>query len=446
MNIHFKYLVFIFGAALLLMFAAFFNAYPIVYSDTSTYLASGFQLETPFDRPITYGLFLRLSSLNGLSLWGTIFFQALITSFLIVETIRIFIKEKFEIPVIIIIAFLSFFTGLSWTVSQLIPDIFTPLALLSMILILFHRSGKWKTALFYFIFLLSAAMHMSHLLLFSLILFTIILLRNKILPTETSFQKNLRFGILLLLIGASILTMGSALSKSRHVFFMGAMLEHGILKEFLDDNCITKPYSLCPYKDSLPGKAYVFIWDKEKSPLYKTGSWNDVKPEYNEIINATLTQPKYIKMHIAASLKASADQLLKFKINDGNGSFLKGTVLYERVDKYVPGDIESYSASMQNQNRLGFTDTWNILFTIVIIVSILILLILPQGIRSAFKTDLGNIILITLFAVILNGWDCGTFANAIDRLGCKMIWMLPMFAAIILVKMIREKNIVKKNQ
>jgi hypothetical protein len=423
------------------MFDAFFNAYPIVYSDTSTYLASGLQLETPFDRPITYGLFLRLSSLNGLSLWGTVFFQALITSFLIAETIKIFIKEKVEMAALIIIAFLSFFTGLSWTVSQLIPDIFTPLALLSMILILFNRSGKWKTALLYFIFLLSAAMHMSHLILFSLILFTIFLLRNKILPAETSFQKNSRFVILLLLIGASVLTMGSALSKSRHIFFMGAMLEHGILKKFLDDNCNTKPYSLCAYKDSLPDKAYVFIWDKEKSPLYKTGSWNDVKPEYNEIISATLTQPKYIKMHISASINATADQLTKFKINDGNGSFLKGTTLYERIEKYVPNDLKIYSASKQNQSKLGFTDSWNLIFIIVVTISILIIMISPQGIRIAFKTDLGNIIQITLIAIILNAWDCGTFANAIDRLGCKMIWLIPMLAAITLIKSLKEKNV-----
>lgn len=442
----YKYLFFILFGALLLMLDAFFNGYPIVYSDTSTYLASGFELETPFDRPITYGLFVWLTSLNGLSLWGTIFFQALITSFLIMEIIHLFFKDRSEIAGILIIAFLAFFTGLSWTISLLIPDIFTPIALLSMILILFNKSGKCKTALLYFIFLLSVSMHMSHLILFSSIVFMIIIFRKKILPVETAYKKNIRLGILFLLIGASVLTMGSALSKSRHVFFMGAMLEHGILKTFLDDNCNSKSYSLCAYKDSLPDKAYVFIWDKETSPLYKTGSWNDVKPEYNEIISATLTQPKYIKLHITASLKASADQLSKFKINDGNGIFLKGTVLHERVEKYVPNDIESYSASKQNQSRLGFTDTWNVIFSIVVVLSILILLISPQGIRSVFKTDQGNVILLVFVAVILNAWDCGTFANAIDRLGCKMIWLLPMFAAIILVKMLREKNIVERNQ
>ena len=63
---NFKFLIFVFLGALCLMLDAFCNGFPIVYSDTSTYIASGLELETPFDRPITYGLFLRFFSLNGL--------------------------------------------------------------------------------------------------------------------------------------------------------------------------------------------------------------------------------------------------------------------------------------------------------------------------------------------------------------------------------------------
>lgn len=73
-----KPIISIFIGAVILMTDAFYNGFPVVYSDTSTYLASGFEWETPFDRPITYGIFLRIFSLNGTSLWLVIFFQALI--------------------------------------------------------------------------------------------------------------------------------------------------------------------------------------------------------------------------------------------------------------------------------------------------------------------------------------------------------------------------------
>jgi hypothetical protein len=77
---HSKFILFVTLGALGLMLDAIYNGYPLVYSDTSTYLASGFELQTPVDRPITYGLFIRLTSLNGFSLW--IPFFSVINTFL----------------------------------------------------------------------------------------------------------------------------------------------------------------------------------------------------------------------------------------------------------------------------------------------------------------------------------------------------------------------------
>jgi hypothetical protein len=71
------------------MLAAFYNGYPLLYSDTSTYLASGFELQTPVDRPITNGIFLRIFSLNGLTLFAAAFFQSLLLSCLILLNLKI---------------------------------------------------------------------------------------------------------------------------------------------------------------------------------------------------------------------------------------------------------------------------------------------------------------------------------------------------------------------
>jgi hypothetical protein len=424
------------------MFDAFYNHFPIVYSDTSTYLASGFQLETPMDRPITYGLFLRLTSLNGVSLWLTIFFQALIVSFLIFKLMKRLLNEKIYLKAFFItIIFLSLFTGLSWTVCQLIPDIFTSVGLLTCVLLLWGRFNKQENIFLFFLFFLSVAMHMSHLLLFGLLLLIVVLLRKRLLPLQDFPKRNIQLTLLFILTGTSILTMGAALSKSKHIFFMGAMAEHGILKQYLDESCSTHAYKLCAYKDSLPEKAYQFVWEDD-SPLQKIGTWSDVKPEFSEIISATLTQPKYIKLHIAASLSATVDQLMKFGINDGNGSFLHGTRLHERISLYCPHDISAYNSSRQSRNELGFTAPWNIAFTIITLLGLLVLVIIPGGLRHAFTTTGGNIIFVVFVAILLNAWDCGTFANAIDRLGCKMIWLLTFMATITILKYVwrNEKN------
>ena len=117
MNSKLKTLLTITSGALLLLFSAYINGFPIVYSDTSTYLASGFELEAPFDRPIMYGLLLRLSSLNGISLWFTIFSQGLIVSILIYKLLRTCVPKLKSINLIFIsiIAFISLCTSASWT-------------------------------------------------------------------------------------------------------------------------------------------------------------------------------------------------------------------------------------------------------------------------------------------------------------------------------------------
>lgn len=214
---------------------------------------------------------------------------------------------------------------------------------------------------------------------------------------------------------------------------MGAMVEHGIVKSYLDEFCNSKPYKLCNYKDSLPDRAYQFIWD-ENSPFYKIGGWKGTQNEFNEIIYGTLTKPDYIWMHMRESFKATAQQLTLFGIGDGTWSYPEGTVLYERVSKYFSHDLTAYTQSKQNQSRLEFIMLLNDLYTLTIVLSLLyIMFVLVKVVRSLDKHILMMASSIFI-GIILNAWDCGTFANAIDRLGCKMIWLIPFTAAIFFLK------------
>src|SRR5256885_2067744 len=117
-GINYKFITAVVIGALLLMSDAFYNGCPIVNSDTSTYLASGFELETPFDRPIPYGLFIRVFSFNGAPLWTVIFFQACVISYLILLIFKKVLGERFNLIVgVTAILFLSLFTGLSYVIS-----------------------------------------------------------------------------------------------------------------------------------------------------------------------------------------------------------------------------------------------------------------------------------------------------------------------------------------
>jgi hypothetical protein len=447
-KIFYQQLICIIIGATLLLFEAIQNGFPIVYSDTSTYIITGFTFETPFDRPITYGLFVRLFSGNGLSLWGVIIAQALIVSTLLTLVLQQFFDKKYYLPItILVITILTFCTSISWVVCLIMPDIFTAIGFLCVVLILFTNLPKGIKILLYTLFFISVAMHMSHIVMFALFIFTLFIFQKFIFKNLIVRPNQISFIVLFLLSVGAIFTMGSAISKSKHVFFMGAMVEHGILKTYLHNECANHQYKLCEYKDSLPVKAYQFIWDKE-SVLHKVGGWKESKKEFTEIINNTITTPKYIGLHIIASLKATWQQFLLFKIGDGNTSFLQDSELFQRVEKFLPKDVNQYLRSNQNTIHFKMIDFKNLLYTIVVLFCILINVFIVFK-KNIYKKLISFLIVIIL-GIIINAWDSATFGNAIDRLGCKTIWLLPMVSIISLIsyffpKMKINESVISKN-
>ena len=433
MNARWRSILFLLLATLSLLIPALINGYPLVYSDTSTYIISGFKLGMPYDRPITYGIFLWLFSLNGATLWTVITVPCLVMAWLILRLVGAFFPDsKPSVYGPLLVLFLSLFTGLSWTACQLMPDIFTPIMFLSTLLLLKGSSTRRERILLFFLYFLSAAMHLSHIAFNVAFLLAVFIVRQLNL-LQLKERVKISSLILLLVIGlASILTGGSALSKSRHTFLMGAYVEHGIIKQYLDEYCGANDYQLCAYKDSLPDKAWKFIWD-EKSPLQQMGGWKETKEEYNKIIKGTYSSPKYIAIHIRESLKATATQLLRFKIGDGTGVFQEGTQLHERVGLFFPHELFAFENSRQNMGIMVNLPWINRLHQIVVAFSLVVLIFLYAGNkRISANHMIAFLCVLALLGILVNSWTCGTFANAIDRLGCKMIWLVPFMTALAL--------------
>jgi len=412
------------AGALFLMIPAFLNGYPIVYSDSSTYLVSGFELNPPLDRPITYGVFLRIASLNGLSLWPVIFFQSLILSCLVFRLLGGFMERSrwYYLAGTGTMLLLALFTGVSWTASQVIADLFTPVTVLTLLVILVVPAPRHEQVLLYILFFLATSMHISHLSLNAALLI-LLFIAGRIRFFQLEKWIRIRpLLIALVLTATAYLVMAPAISKSRHVFLMGAMVENGIAKTFLDEQCPEHPYSLCAYKDSLPLQAWAFIWDEE-SPFYKVGGWKGTRKEFNEIIRKTLTTPRYLLLHTRESIRATGRQLVKFRSGDGNGIFLQGTQLHRRIGKYFPRELHRFEDSRQNRGELGFLGPANHMHLAVLLVSmggLVLLLIRKPGSR------LMAMLVVLLLGVVTNAWSCATFANALDRLGSKMIWLVPL--------------------
>ena len=420
----------------LLILPAVYNHYPLVDPDAGTYIASGFKPETPFDRPITYGLLLRLFSLSGLSLWLVVVAQAFIVSWLITRVLQLFFSpERLPVVSVLVVLFLSQCTSLPWLVSMIHPDIFTSIACLCIVLLF---AGDRHKITLYVLFWVSVAVHMSHPILFAGLLLVLLLSRRLyVMPLWFRDVRNKSI-ILIVLSLSGIAVMGSALSKSKHVFFTGTLVEKGILQVYLKEQCGNKNYQLCAYKDQLPTTSDEFVW-VSSSPLYKVGDWVGSKEEFTAINRDVMTTPRYLWMYIKQSFVQFGRQAMSFDIGTGTFMFREGTNVNEQMRLYMPGELAQFKSAIQNNTDLQKRVVWvNKILQVGVALSCLLLIYIMLFRRRKMSSALKQVLFILVVSVIINCADFAALSTVAGRYGAKMIWLLPFCALLCLINLKNE--------
>ena len=117
------------AAAVLLLWPALWNGYPIVFADTGTYLSQAIHLYAGWDRPIFYSLFM-LPLHATVTVWPVVVAQALLTAGVLWLVCRVLAPGLSGFAFVGGVAALSGCTWLPWLVCELMPDLFTPLLVL----------------------------------------------------------------------------------------------------------------------------------------------------------------------------------------------------------------------------------------------------------------------------------------------------------------------------
>jgi len=421
-----KFIFIVILGAILVSFPALYNGYPLVNSDDGTYISSGFKFEQPGDRPITYGLFLRVFSLDGFSLWLPLAVQALIVSWLVVKVLQRTTDEKSFFRRAIITLVMLTLTSLSWTASEIIPDIWTGISMLALVLIVLNRERPFVRIFLYLLFFCAVATHMSNIMIFTLVILCIALFRKWLFDSAVRRAALIRLVLLLLVTWSTLAVMGGVSARSKHVFLMASMLEKGVLKSYLDDQCDRKQYGICAYKDNMTSDPNAFIWD-QSSPLYRQGGWDSTRKEYNAITADIITNPAYLSLFAKASLEASFRQLFECHNAEGNFPFPQGTHVDAAVKQYIPHDTTAYRSAWQHQhNIVERIDAMNNIYYIIVLAGVIILVLLSRQLKIA--TPAGLVIVLMVVTYLVNIVDCATFAQVNARYGSRMMWVLP-FAA-----------------
>jgi len=434
----FKKLFFYIIGAFTLLIPAFYNGYPLVYSDTGSYIINGMELTIPKDRPVMYGLFVHLFSFN-FSLWPVIFAQSLIVFYVLWKISKLAVPSISERFFLISMALFSWFTGLGWYTSQLMPDIFTVVTLCLIVLLLFRKKYTlYQNIVFSVLLLFSINTHFSnYLIAIATIAILFGITRSNIIPKakkEVSFRLPLLVAILTIFVGLMInFSIGNSfkLSQNSHVFLMGKMLDSGVLKSFLDDTCATKKYELCDCKDSLPETSRMLLWDSN-SPLQKKGDWKNSEDSYNQILLDIATSPKHAFLFLYNAALSSVTQLFQNEVGSGivsNWYNDPTSPPYQTVSKYFPFELNQYKQSRQNTNlwdqNLDLTLINFVTFLLLIAATITLLtqFFLSKK-RLQYATETQIIFTSLLIGIVVNAVVTASLANIYDRLQARVSWAL----------------------
>lgn len=429
----------LFGAVLV-CFVAFLNRFPVVYSDTGTYIDTGFNSKVAWDRPIFYGLFIRHLSL-ATSLWYVILAQGLLVSYTVFKTFDMFYKgTKRNFLFISSLVLLTLFTGISYNTSILLADIFSPICILCFAnLLLNDKLSKIEKGILYIIFIYSMLVHFSNFfVLFSLaFLILIYAIIKRLKKQPITLKGNRMIGLFIAILSVLLITPSVnyafskqfSFSKGSPVFIINHLLETGVLEEYLNDECAHKNYKLCQYKDQL---GWDFIW-RNDSPFYKMGGADSTKNDYNKIIVDILTTPKYCKEVVLQSFEFSIIQFFTFDIpangNEGNGSAPLSAVS-QNFNQYY----RAYASSMQSVNALDSNlRTTNQIQRILVLLSLalLICIIFVPTFFNLLPPQLKWLSVIILVFSYLNAGICSNLSTIIDRYQDRIAWLIPLTAIIL---------------
>lgn len=416
----------------ILMAPALYNTFPFISGDTAAYISSAMEWYVPAERPIFYSVFVRLTSL-GFTLWGVILVQNLILLYLLRRSGEICKLSVSSRKFTVLILVLATITGVGWESNKLLADIFACFLFLSALIWMKQKSlrpiDRW---LLPFIFFFSALTHYSHLVLALLmgVLFLIVSVSRR-----EALRKS---GVLVIVAVASfgsVMTTnwaaghGFRFSRASSVFVMGKMVENGVVPVYLHEYCGNENWLLCQYKDSLPATGWQFVWDAN-SPVHKTGGWKANEEEYNSLLKAILSKPKYLGLIAYKAVENTAVQLMQWTSGDNLFRYEADSNVKQSIQKYFPADYPRSMWSRQFLKELPFKG-FSIFYAFSL--SLLTLFILAYGSNIPHWKTLRSVMFWVIVFLIVNAAVTSNLANISSRLQARVIWLPAWFIILGLV-------------
>jgi len=439
-----KLIAYVFGS-LIFLAIGIYDGYPLLNSDSNTYINSGFELFVPTDRPIVYGLFLWITSL-GWSLWLSVIVQAVLLNLLLYRFFENRVGEGKVWWYLLIVCILSAGTTASWYASMIMPDAFTAVLGLALLNLYCNRNSRKQQLLYIIIAFLVALMHNSHLIaftLFSLLMFFLFLFirnhKNVLRKSRVLLLASLIAWLVTCLIN---LAGGNSFtpSKMTPIFLVGKFGENGLLTAYLKENCDQKHYTLCNYQDYFPQPAFAFLWFGD-SPLQKNGGWDKNRQECADIVDDIITKPKYLFKWAFLGVDDMMHEVMMTELDGWYSTswckFDEETAVYKAIKEHLgDAEVKHMIDSKQNTVKLNTLFFNNATKLVILITSLAVVLL---AIRRGNK-ELLYIYSVLMVFLLLNAYVVANFANVLDRLNSRVIWLLAAINMIMICSMLTKNK------
>lgn len=452
------------------MAPAIWNGFPLIFTDSLSYLTSGIELVASVDRPIFYGIFTRLSNLI-FEIWGLIFLQSALVIFLLLKFADTISPDLSKGVILIWICLIGLMTSVPWFTSQISADIFTACLFLTMtILALKCEKISTKNAVFLGgLIVFEVSMHSGNLMIGFLLLLCIVMLLYLQMKSWNCIKKfllititSLSISFVAIVVSNAIFQQGITFNRWGKVIFLARILEDGPGLRYLNEICVAGDKKTCaalPLFNEAAKKEIdlgltenpelknlvlnALLWD---GGINSAGGLAVVNSEASAIIYGAFKA--YPIQMSAAFVKNSIDQFKTFTVGNQFGSTIHIATMNNFFKNNFPFNYKNYTQSQQSMGRVdSVINTLNPIYSAVVVIggSFILALAFISHKRQAYgvgycRNSSVQLIILSLFGfLIINAMITGGISAVFDRYQSRIIWLLPAVSLFFMIEVLVQR-------
>ena len=433
---------------------AVYNGFPLTYPDTGNYLDNALDLlrwHRPwfFFRPPTYGAFL-VPFASSRTLWLLPFAQGLLVAASVAAALRTAAVALSGRALMALFVALCTVTSLPWFSGQIMPDTFTPIAILLSFVVVWAPvpapRALWAAcALPAF----AIATHLSHFPLVGALLLSGLLVRAATDPHVRSPRVTalllLRAGgplvaaLLLVVAPNYLLHRQLVLSRSSSIFALAHLVGEGAAQRYLDRACPVRQYALCAERGALRPDVDWFLWSatgpRTRSERAMARGDSTLLREAPLIVAGTLRQewPALLR----SSLRTSLIQLVTFELHPGEHSF--SASVDRSLARLGPSTSQAYRSSRQVNHALPLETASRVEYAAVGIALVALLWCLPR-LRGPRHRPFRVLVATVALGLAINATVLASLAMVHPRYQSRVIWLVPLLGAVAVLRRIEDRR------